>query len=390
MNLKPLSFIIFLSLTITTLISAQDDKPRWIINDAGGITWKPGDRIPHTDHIEMSGKRVSVVVTYGVKGDRSFTVKRDMVWPMLRTIPNNTHASLMHPFEEDVIDSLKINGTVVKEDVKEITLDGIIYVKSGLGNGVELIRTMFPSTEKPLYCEKYVLRNVSDKDVEVEIPGWSTIVRTDKKDGVYGVYTMHYKISGYGKFNIKAGETKEFQLVISGTKKGEDYSFVNVDAGLDKRKAFVAFVRDNLILETPDKVLNTEFAFAKIRASESIYETKGGPMHGPGGLSYYAAIWANDQAEYVNPFFPYLGYDYAIESAVNSYMWFAKYMNDQYVRIPSSIIAEGDDVWQGAGDRGVDGGLPEALSQAGQTVRCDEEGDARRREAPEEGEVPVG
>ena len=29
-------------------------------------------------------------------------------------------------------------------------------------------------------------------------------------------------------------------------------------------------------------------------------------MHGPGGESYYAAIWANDQAEYINPFFPYL------------------------------------------------------------------------------------
>ena len=23
--------------------------------------------------------------------------------------------------------------------------------------------------------------------------------------------------------------------------------------------------------------------------------------------SYYAAIWANDQAEYANPFFPFLG-----------------------------------------------------------------------------------
>jgi hypothetical protein len=27
-------------------------------------------------------------------------------------------------------------------------------------------------------------------------------------------------------------------------------------------------------------------------------------MHGPGGLRYYAAIWANDQAEYINPWFP--------------------------------------------------------------------------------------
>jgi hypothetical protein len=48
------------------------------------------------------------------------------------------------------------------------------------------------------------------------------------------------------------------------------------------------------------------FAFAKIRGTESIYNTKAGLMHGPGGLRYYAAIWANDQAEYINPFFAFL------------------------------------------------------------------------------------
>jgi len=69
-------------------------------------------------------------------------------------------------------------------------------------------------------------------------------------------------------------------------------------------------------------------------------------------LSYYAAIWANDQAEYINPFFPYLGYDYGIESALNAYRHFARFMNPDYKPIPSSIIAEGTDIWNGAGDRG--------------------------------------
>ena len=54
-------------------------------------------------------------------------------------------------------------------------------------------------------------------------------------------------------------------------------------------------------------MLNKAFAFAKVRATESIFATKGGLMHGPGGGRYYAAIWANDQAEYANPFFGYLG-----------------------------------------------------------------------------------
>jgi hypothetical protein len=107
-----------------------------------------------------------------------------------------------------------------------------------------------------------------------------------------------------------------------------------------------------LRLETPDAVLNTAFGFAKIRATESIFETKGGLMHGPGGGAYYAAIWANDQAEYANPFFPYLGDDAANQSAINSYRLFARYMNPDYKPIPSSIIAEGTSFWNGAGDRG--------------------------------------
>lgn len=75
-------------------------------------------------------------------------------------------------------------------------------------------------------------------------------------------------------------------------------------------------------------------------------------MHGPGGESYYAAIWANDQAEYINPLFPFIGYDYGNESAMNSFRHFARFMNDEMHPIPSSIVAEGLDIWNGVGDRG--------------------------------------
>lgn len=44
-------------------VSAAD---RWAINSAGGITWQVDERVPHEDHIEMSGLRVSTVLRYGV------------------------------------------------------------------------------------------------------------------------------------------------------------------------------------------------------------------------------------------------------------------------------------------------------------------------------------
>lgn len=107
-----------------------------------------------------------------------------------------------------------------------------------------------------------------------------------------------------------------------------------------------------MVLITPNDTINRMFDFAKVRATESIFDTHGGLMHSPGGGAYYAGIWANDQAEYVNPFFPYLGNAEGNESAMNSFRLFAKYMNPEMKPIPSSIVAEGLDYWNGAGDRG--------------------------------------
>jgi len=347
---KQVSILILIFL-VTTTVFAQNSN-RWEINKNGGITWQIGDRLFHHDHIEMSGKRVSAVINYGVEADQSFYVKRNVVWPMLRTIPNNTHASLMHEFSDNIIPMIKLNGNFVQEKVQKISLNGTIEVKSEIGEKIVLKHTLFPSTEKPVFCENYRIKNKSSKSIQIKIPEVNKITKTKDKEGVYGVYTLIFKIVGSGFFTLEPGEELEFFLNISGEKAGEDYQTVDNKKELKNRKKLIAQFWNNLILETPDNTLNRAFAFAKIRSAESIYQTKGGPMHGPGGLSYYAAIWANDQAEYVNPFFPYLGYDYGIESAVNSYEHFARFMNDKYKPIPSSIIAEGVDIWNGAKDRG--------------------------------------
>jgi len=86
----------------------------------------------------------------------------------------------------------------------------------------------------------------------------------------------------------------------------EPFIIADVNKEEAARRARINNILSLLQLETPNPVLNTMFAFAKIRGTESIYNTKAGLMHGPGGLRYYAAIWANDQAEYINPFLPRL------------------------------------------------------------------------------------
>ena len=284
-------------------------QTRWeVVPDSTAIVWNVREGDSHRDHIEMSGLRISAVLRYGVGADGSFRFERSIVWPMLRTIPNNTHGSLMRRFAWDVPRMLSVNENCLQQEkVRRIVLDGTMTVESdwtAVKGSLSLTRVLFPSVDEAAFCEKYILKNTGEKPLYVEIPRARSVIRTAPAKGVEGSYEL------------------------------------------------VAEWQRNLVLDTPDPVIDAMFAFAKIRAAESIYDTKGGLMHGPGGERFYAAIWANDQAEYINPFFPFLGYDRGNRSALCSFGYFARYMNPDYRPIPSSIIAEGTDIWNGAGDRG--------------------------------------
>ncbi len=333
------------------------DQNRWAINPNGSISWEVKGRIPHYDHIEMSGLKVSTVLRYGVNADGSFELNKSMIWPMLRTIPNNTHASLMRRFAWNASDMVSVNGQSLSgEKVGKITLDGTMTVESTVAlprkAQITMTRVVFPSVSNPAVCEKYILRNTGESAVNVEIPVSRSVIDTDPAIGVDGSYKLVSEIIGSTSKQLQPKEELVFYASISGYKQGETEQKMDIEKELQARKDLIAGLWNNLILETPDPVVNTMFAFAKIRGAESIYDTKGGLMHGPGGESYYAAIWANDQAEYINPFFPYLGYEVGNGSALNSFKHFARFMNPEYEKIPSSIIAEGLDVWGGAGDRG--------------------------------------
>ena len=331
-------------------------QQRWHLNQDGGISWevKSGDNA-HSDHIEMSGLKVSTVVRYGVDDEGKFLLNRGMVWPMLRTIPNDTHASLMRKLGWNPLENVLINNAQIKEQVRRISLDGTMEVESDLSTRqgvVGLTRILFPSTTQPMFCEKYVLENKGNKAVTVEINQVKNVMTTAAEKGVNGSYRIIQALNGAAYTSLQPGQSVSFYAYTAGYEQGESEVTPDIERELSKRQAFIQELWGKLVLNTPDPVINTMFAFAKIRGAESIYDTACGLLHGPGGESYYAAIWANDQAEYINPFFPFLGYDKGNQSALNAYLQFARFMNDAYKPLPSSIIAEGTDVWGGAGDRG--------------------------------------
>lgn len=343
--------------SLLALNGAADESPRWHIAPDNKIVWTVDGQIPHEDHIEMSGKQVSVVLRYGVDCNGGFTLNKSMVWPLLRTIPNNTHASLMRRYDWNPLSGITVNGrSFTNEKVKDITLKGMLAVKSTFDQGYygqwELTREYLPSAELPALVELYQVVNTGKGNLSIEIPEDGFVAHTDPAKGVTGSYTIEGKLDRNGFFTLQPGDTLRFTASVSAHRQNESPVKIDAEAEKAKRMDLVNGWMDKLVLETPDSVINRMFAFSKIRACESIYETQGGPMHGPGGESYYAAIWANDQAEYINAYFPFTGYEYGNASALNSFRHFARFMNDEWKPIPSSIVAEGLDIWNGVGDRG--------------------------------------
>lgn len=333
-------------------LGAPAPPGRWSLSADGSLCWPVNmdERLPHSDHIEMSGRMVSLILTYGAGPDGTLTLSRRLVWPMLRTIPNDTHASLSTEFGPEVALSVTVDGRqAVPERLVRVDLDGLVTLTTRTNSGLVVTRTVFAANRLPAAVERIRLLNGSYEAIAVAA---APIALSRSAWGVYGDYVIEACCPGIDSITLAPGQCVETAVTYSARLASEPPVRMDAPAEEQARRDFIGALRGRLTLETPDPTLNAAFDFAKLRAAESVFATRGGLMHAPGGGAYYAAIWANDQAEYANPFFPFLGDPGGNESALNSFRHFARFMNDDYRPIPSSIIAEGTDVWNGAGDRG--------------------------------------
>lgn len=348
-----------------TVLPKQTD--RWAIQPNGSITWTINNSVPHTDHIEMAGEKVAIWVEYGLDSMKRAKISRTVVFPTFRMLPDGTRTHISYSFQDNELPRFYVNkrlldlGTAksgksgsLGYSIKNINHNGIMRVSAETGSPVlaTIERSFFPSVDQPMAIERFVFTNVTDTDLPVAMEYLKREVRTDPSRSKGQQHSVIMGTTGDGNTLVKPGKSVSFTVYYLATDHPDQLPVINADVEEEKRRARVNEIAAPLKLETPDRVLNTAFEFAKLRATESIYKTKGGYMHGPGGLAYYAAIWANDQAEYINPYFAFSGDRIGHLSAMNAYAWFAKYMNPDYKAIPSSIVAEGDAVWKGAGDRG--------------------------------------
>jgi hypothetical protein len=174
----------------------QAPSSRWTIDPDGGTSWEVQRGQPHQDQIEMSGRKVSLILTYGVRENGSLSLTRQLVFPTLRTIPNDTHASLSYTFG-DAAPRLFIGGRfATNEVVSAVHIRDLVAINSTLGRGedITLRRTIFPSTTGPLVLEKYVFTNSGAREASVEVESTQKNVRTLVARGVTGEYLISAEV----------------------------------------------------------------------------------------------------------------------------------------------------------------------------------------------------
>lgn len=348
-------------------LSLPEQKDRWVIQPNGSISWQTNMGLPHADHIEMSGEKVSLWIDYRLDTAGVMRIVRKVVFPTFRMLPDETRSHITYTFQDNELPQIYINNRPLKMDIskgeqrgnlafisKKINHHGLMRIAAdaGTNSGVEIERSLFPSVEKPMAIEKFVFRNTSNKQITVAMEKLIRSVTTDTLQSKSSPHTVVMKTINEGRRILKPGQSAVFAVCYYATDHPEQPFIIDPVLEENHRINRISEILKPLQLETPDTMLNTAFAFAKIRATESIFKTRRGYLHGPGGLEYYAAIWANDQAEYISPYFAFSGDSIGVQSSMNCYRLFAAYMNPEYRPIPSSIVAEGDAVWNGAGDRG--------------------------------------
>ncbi len=325
---------------------------RWqIIRNGHAVAWDvtPGDL--HTDDIEMAGFGCAQVVRYGMT-EVGFVLEHHPVFPTLRTRPNNTHASYQMAIPADCLPKLLAGGAPIAETLLRAELDGTLTLFTAANGGaLRLNHQCFPSSDKRLCFERVTVENTSDTPVTLDVTAPDPCLGRDM--GPMGINLIEYT-TDFAPITLDAGAKYTYSIAISGRVAHEPIPAENADDALRKRRETVRRLTEPMQLDTGNDVLDTMFRFAKLRAGESIFDTRFGygKLHAPGGFSYYAATWCNDQVEYAGPYFAYTGDPVLLDAAMNAYRMYIPFMCDAYLPIPSSVIAEGVDYWNGAGDRG--------------------------------------
>jgi hypothetical protein len=319
----------------------QQNELFWQTNNSDGITWNLSNekRLPHNDNIEMSGSLVSGIIKYQVDQAKQVHITRDIIFPQLRkyTKLNESmyRAYLRSDYSDDILPVITMDEKKFETGVSDsVVIKGKISFFFKERNGIRLIRSFFPSMNERCFVEKWTLINSGSTLKKLNIGATEL---SQQEAGWNGHYYRKVRSDAQAVVSISPGEKYEFGIYFTAAQNNEpplNTAYTEVERSRD---TFLDSMANNLILKTPDKNINTLFYFSKIRAAESIFRSRLGLVHSPGGGNYYVGIWANDQAEYSGPFFSYLGYQTGLQAAMNAYRIFQQNIPKAGGRLPASF-----------------------------------------------------
>lgn len=315
---------------------------RWnIIENKTATEWIPTPGERHVDDIEIAGYGCSDTVTYGADEDGKLILSHHPVFPTLRRRPNNTHASyqLDMPSPTILADGIRLQEVLDKAGIH----CGLLKLCSHDGD-IQVERILFPAAEKRASYERITVRHPSWYSISLDT---SVFGKVHEEMGPMGICIAECW------FEAAASDVvTQFDVIYTGRYAHQPVPKNTADEDLAARIRHTGELTAPMAMDTGDNTLDTLFNFAKVRAGESVFDTRFGKIHSPGGKSFYAATWCNDQVEYAGPYFAYTGDDVLLEASMNAYRMYIPFMSDSFTPIPSSVISEGVDYWNGAGDRG--------------------------------------
>ena len=318
---------------------------RWRTDAATqSIIWEGGNDA-HVDDVEMSGTKVSVIIKYGRSEKGLVITEKNIFFPTLRLRPNNTHAS--YSIQKLPHTKLVVNSKALQESFISARFDGVLHITSQSGD-IKIVRHFYPSVFNRAAYENIEIYNNGNRDINVAIDTKDFVSKTR---GVHGDYVFKGKASR-DSLKVSAGTIEKTAIKYYGHVVHEAEPIEDSEQALKDRIDQIDRLTHTCRLACGNDTVDLMYRFAKIRAGESIFDTLGGLMHSPGGQHFYAGIWCNDTLEYAAPWFAISGDEVAIAATLNAFRKYYAFMNEDYVRLPSSIIAEGNDFWDGVGDRG--------------------------------------
>lgn len=318
------------------------------------------------DHVEMSGAKVSAIISYGVDKKGFLRTNYHLTFPSLRLKPDMTTSSACCNYVG--APEMTVDGVVIEKEIpNEFVFNGKLAITGHFKNGLAIDRVLVPSKEKQALIERITFTNLTDGKVQINTIASRKEKRLRASECLNGEVTFASFVCGeHGKFDSdnvvgvnkllvpKAGVT--IYVVYAALEKN---SRLTVDCAQEfKSRDASIFENCNVMtLKTPDEAINTLYSFSLLRGKESVFDTAAGLLHSPGGGNYYASIWANDQLEYVAPAAPLLGKELT-EATLNAIELYCSYMDfgptpfKEKKALPSSIISGGKYPFGIAGDRG--------------------------------------